>query len=62
MRRLFIVHFVALYSLFSNINRETGKMYSDDDLFIDMMLNATASGMPDDLACVNIAINHHNSK
>jgi hypothetical protein len=33
-------------------NSETGKMYSADDLYIDLLLNATASGLPDDPACV----------
>jgi hypothetical protein len=33
-------------------NSETGKMHSADDLYIDLLLNATASGLPDDPACV----------
>ena len=49
---------------------ETGNQYSADDLYIDMLLNATASGMPDDPACVisffyshcyNIASDHVHS-
>jgi hypothetical protein len=27
-------------------------MYSADDLYIDLLLDATANGMPDDPACV----------
>ena len=41
-------------------------MYSADDLYIDILLNATANGMPDDPACVlqrcmHALNNHHNA-